>query len=182
MEVGERTTGLKTEFNCSVSDNSRNRGCVSNLQYESQKQRSRKRTITVSVFSLANSTCRLWTSESNQNMGNAIAKLFDSLFGTREMRVVMLGLDAAGKTTVLYKLHIGEILSTVPTIGTACQSSGSMGFTCPYIFLSLLTNVVFSFFLNPSFFLCSLEWRCICPCFVSANKRTLQIDEEMICY
>ena len=30
----------------------------------------------------------------------------------------MLGLDAAGKTTILYKLHIGEILSTVPTIGT----------------------------------------------------------------
>ena len=30
----------------------------------------------------------------------------------------MLGLDAAGKTTVLYKLHIGEVLSTVPTIGS----------------------------------------------------------------
>ncbi len=29
------------------------------------------------------------------------------------MRVVMLGLDAAGKTTILYKLHIGEVLSTV---------------------------------------------------------------------
>jgi hypothetical protein len=29
----------------------------------------------------------------------------------------MLGLDAAGKTTILYKLHIGEILSTVPTVG-----------------------------------------------------------------
>lgn len=33
-------------------------------------------------------------------------------------QVVMLGLDAAGKTTILYKLHIGEVLSTVPTIGT----------------------------------------------------------------
>ncbi|KAI8100746.1 hypothetical protein M9434_005137 [Picochlorum sp. BPE23] len=50
-------------------------------------------------------------------MGNAFRKLFDNLFGNREMRVVMLGLDAAGKTTILYKLHIGEILSTVPTIG-----------------------------------------------------------------
>ena len=37
------------------------------------------------------------------------------------LQVVMLGLDAAGKTTILYKLHIGEILSTVPTIGTSCQ-------------------------------------------------------------
>jgi ADP-ribosylation factor 1/2 len=45
-------------------------------------------------------------------------KLLDTLgFGNKEMRVVMLGLDAAGKTTILYKLHIGEVLSTVPTIG-----------------------------------------------------------------
>ncbi|EFN55310.1 hypothetical protein CHLNCDRAFT_35570 [Chlorella variabilis] len=50
-------------------------------------------------------------------MGNTFRKLFDGLFGSREMRVVMLGLDAAGKTTILYKLHIGEVLSTVPTIG-----------------------------------------------------------------
>lgn len=50
-------------------------------------------------------------------MGNAFRKAFDRLFGNREMRVVMLGLDAAGKTTILYKLHIGEVLSTVPTIG-----------------------------------------------------------------
>lgn len=46
-----------------------------------------------------------------------MTRLFDRLFGNQEMRVVMLGLDAAGKTTILYKLHIGEILSTVPTIG-----------------------------------------------------------------
>ena len=29
----------------------------------------------------------------------------------------MLGLDAAGKTSVLYKLHLGEFLTTIPTIG-----------------------------------------------------------------
>ena len=29
----------------------------------------------------------------------------------------MLGLDAAGKTTILYKLKIGEALTTIPTIG-----------------------------------------------------------------
>lgn len=50
-------------------------------------------------------------------MGNTFRKLLDNLFGNKEMRVVMLGLDAAGKTTILYKLHIGEVLSTVPTIG-----------------------------------------------------------------
>lgn len=32
-------------------------------------------------------------------------------------RAFPTGLDAAGKTTILYKLHIGEVLSTVPTIG-----------------------------------------------------------------
>lgn len=50
-------------------------------------------------------------------MGNIFSALFDRLWGNREMRVVMLGLDAAGKTTILYKLHIGEVLTTVPTIG-----------------------------------------------------------------
>ena len=53
-------------------------------------------------------------------MGGAVSaarSLFDKYFGNVDMRVVMLGLDAAGKTTILYKLHIGEILSTVPTIG-----------------------------------------------------------------
>ncbi|KAJ0244567.1 hypothetical protein HA466_0191840 [Hirschfeldia incana] len=41
----------------------------------------------------------------------------DLFFVWRVLQVVMLGLDAAGKTTILYKLHIGEVLSTVPTIG-----------------------------------------------------------------
>ena len=31
--------------------------------------------------------------------------------------VQMLGLDAAGKTTILYKLKLGEVVTTIPTIG-----------------------------------------------------------------
>ena len=50
-------------------------------------------------------------------MGLSIGKLFDSLFGKKEMRILMVGLDAAGKTTVLYKLKLGEIVTTIPTIG-----------------------------------------------------------------
>jgi len=42
---------------------------------------------------------------------------FFLVFFVLRCQVVMLGLDAAGKTTILYKLHIGEVLSTVPTIG-----------------------------------------------------------------
>ena len=29
----------------------------------------------------------------------------------------MLGLDSAGKTTILYKLKVGEVLPCIPTIG-----------------------------------------------------------------
>jgi len=50
-------------------------------------------------------------------MGNAFAKLFKSLFSKKEMRILMVGLDAAGKTTILYKLKLGEVVTTIPTIG-----------------------------------------------------------------
>jgi GTPase SAR1 family protein len=62
--------------------------------------------------------------------------LFKSLFSKKEMRILMVGLDAAGKTTILYKLKLGEIVrqracaappmltrvfafqvTTIPTIG-----------------------------------------------------------------
>jgi len=50
-------------------------------------------------------------------MGNSFGNLFKSLFGKKEMRILMVGLDAAGKTTILYKLKLGEIVTTIPTIG-----------------------------------------------------------------
>eukprot|EP01147_Barroeca_monosierra_P004715 gene4715-8645_t len=50
-------------------------------------------------------------------MGLTISSLFNSLFGSKERRILMVGLDAAGKTTILYKLKLGEIVSTIPTIG-----------------------------------------------------------------
>lgn len=39
------------------------------------------------------------------------------MFGKKEMRILMVGLDAAGKTTILYKLKLGEVVTTIPTIG-----------------------------------------------------------------
>ncbi|KAK9449880.1 ADP-ribosylation factor [Limtongia smithiae] len=50
-------------------------------------------------------------------MGLSISKLLQGLFGRKEMRILMVGLDAAGKTTILYKLKLGEIVTTIPTIG-----------------------------------------------------------------
>jgi len=43
--------------------------------------------------------------------------IFAKLFGKKEARILMVGLDAAGKTTILYKLKLGEIVTTIPTIG-----------------------------------------------------------------
>lgn len=53
----------------------------------------------------------------SDTMGNMFATLFKGLFGKKEMRILMVGLDAAGKTTILYKLKLGEIVTTIPTIG-----------------------------------------------------------------
>ncbi|KAK8694827.1 hypothetical protein V6N13_072371 [Hibiscus sabdariffa] len=50
-------------------------------------------------------------------MGMTISRLVRMLFAKKEMRILMVGLDAAGKTTILYKLKLGEIVTTIPTIG-----------------------------------------------------------------
>jgi small GTP-binding protein len=52
-------------------------------------------------------------------MGHSFSRFWDRLskWGSKEMRILMVGLDAAGKTTILYKLKMGEVLSTIPTIG-----------------------------------------------------------------
>lgn len=47
-------------------------------------------------------------------MGSWLSRLLSS---KKEMRILMVGLDAAGKTTILYKLKLGEIVTTIPTIG-----------------------------------------------------------------
>ncbi len=75
-------------------------------------------------------------------MGLAFARLCASLWSGQEMRILMVrftrfliccvimdekklsylnasqvGLDAAGKTSILYKLKLGEVVSTIPTLG-----------------------------------------------------------------
>ena len=47
----------------------------------------------------------------------SFSSFWDRLFGKTEMRILMVGLDAAGKTTILYKLKLGEVVTTIPTIG-----------------------------------------------------------------
>merc|ERR1711933_549525 len=49
--------------------------------------------------------------------GNVFGNIWKKMFGKKEMRILMVGLDAAGKTTILYKLKLGEVVTTIPTIG-----------------------------------------------------------------
>lgn len=60
----------------------------------------------------------IFSVETVSAMGLAISRLVKMLFAKKEMRILMVGLDAAGKTTILYKLKLGEIVTTIPTIGT----------------------------------------------------------------
>jgi GTPase SAR1 family protein len=63
-------------------------------------------------------------------MGLTFSKLFDRLWGKKEMRILMVGLDAAGKTTILYKLKLGEIVTTIPTIGESTKAPPSYQLDC----------------------------------------------------
>ena len=37
------------------------------------------------------------------------------LFGKKEMPVLMVGVDALGKSTILYKLKLGDLMTAIPT-------------------------------------------------------------------
>jgi small GTP-binding protein len=52
-------------------------------------------------------------------MGSWLSQLRESIsrIGLVERRVLMLGLDNAGKTTILFQLKLGQPVSTVPTVG-----------------------------------------------------------------
>merc|ERR1712070_73190 len=53
----------------------------------------------------------------NSKMGGIFAKVLDRIVSKQAKKMVMVGLDAAGKTTVLYNLKLGEVVTTMPTIG-----------------------------------------------------------------
>ncbi|KAG9229707.1 ADP-ribosylation factor family-domain-containing protein [Amylocarpus encephaloides] len=55
-------------------------------------------------------------------MGASVSWLSGMLWSKKEIRILILGLDNAGKTTLLYRLKIGEVVTTIPTIGFNVES------------------------------------------------------------
>jgi small GTP-binding protein len=51
-------------------------------------------------------------------MGGLFSITWKKIFNTKKnVRILMLGLDAAGKTTIMYKVKLNETVKTIPTIG-----------------------------------------------------------------
>ena len=66
-------------------------------------------------------------------MGLFLSRMYDvfaSMGGDKPTRILMLGLDAAGKTTILYKVKLDEQVSTIPTIGKQRDTAVSCVMQC----------------------------------------------------
>uniref|UniRef100_A0A3B3UIQ0 ADP-ribosylation factor-like protein 14 n=1 Tax=Poecilia latipinna TaxID=48699 RepID=A0A3B3UIQ0_9TELE len=50
-------------------------------------------------------------------MGAIISQILSIFTSKNPVRILMVGLDGAGKTTLLYKLKLGNVVTTIPTIG-----------------------------------------------------------------
>ena len=59
-------------------------------------------------------------------MGASFAKSIGNNY-TSGARVLMVGLDASGKTTLLYRLKLDEVVLTIPTIGFNVEIVGFKG-------------------------------------------------------
>ena len=77
---------------------------------------------------------------------------------------LLVGLDAAGKTTILYKLKLGEIVTTIPTIGKSKNFAiqNKIKISSKLLFLiNFLNNLKLKFFLT-GFNVETVEYKNIC--------------------
>ena len=70
-----------------------------------------------------------WVSSVGNKVGKETMAFIDTLPSLKEdYHIVTIGLDSAGKTTVLYRLKFDQYVNTVPTIGFNCEKvKGSIG-------------------------------------------------------
>jgi len=87
--------------------------CQSRLPPKQQKQlvQHRSRVNESVVFRIGHSL-----SSCAANFASFVRALWRNM-NPQSVRILMVGLDAAGKTTILYKLKLGEVVTTIPTIG-----------------------------------------------------------------
>ena len=48
-------------------------------------------------------------------MGSFFSRIFSRLLGRGDIRILILGLENAGKTTLLYQLQLNQIIEAVPS-------------------------------------------------------------------
>ncbi len=129
-------------------------------QQQQQQQQQQQRSVSDCVKNLVS-----WASAVGDRVSRGTSALMDALpnpMGGEEHHMVMVGLDSAGKTTVLYRLKFDQYVNTAPTIGFNCErvraavetgpSSTSAPSTrlvtfqvCKYFFiLETVPNLVFS--------------------------------------
>ena len=54
-------------------------------------------------------------------MGQLINKIINA-FSDMEARILIMGLDNAGRTTILYQMKLKEVVSSTPTVGFNVES------------------------------------------------------------
>ncbi|KAI7853771.1 ADP-ribosylation factor family-domain-containing protein [Circinella umbellata] len=55
-------------------------------------------------------------------MGIVFSNLWSRLFSKAQVKIIIVGLDNAGKTTILYKLLLNQVVTTTPTIGSNVET------------------------------------------------------------
>eukprot|EP00808_Paulinella_micropora_P025825 g38424.t1 len=94
---------------------------ISNSHMSSRKSLDLSLGNPIALGSAACALCRSSSLEKGHHciiMGMLLTKVWAQLFGPQEVRVLILGLDNAGKTTILYKLYAPDrVVRTIPTIG-----------------------------------------------------------------
>ncbi|KAF5837127.1 small Arf-related GTPase [Dunaliella salina] len=101
-------------------------------------------------------------------MGALLSTLMSFFFSSKEYKVVMVGLDNAGKTTILYKLTLGEVVQSSATVGSNVETVKYKNIQMEAEMMTLLEN----------------EDLARTPIIVLANKQDLkdamQVDELTI--
>jgi hypothetical protein len=81
-------------------------------------------------------------------MGGLLSGLWSQLFGVSEFKMCIVGLDNAGKTTILYKLHLGDVVATHPTIGSNVEQVTRNNIKITVWDIGKITIYLFLVFLN----------------------------------